>query len=275
MSRNTGIGKLASQRVSRRQLLKSGSLGAAGLALGGCNGGSDGISARQLQPDSGQSTVNKLPGFEFTEQERATLSAAVARIVPAGGPGDWSAADAGAVEYIEQLLNGFSLPGAPRIYGGGPFREDFGEFLPLSRVKTLGWQTEVLRLRRVYREGLAELDRRARGPLALIPGSFSALPELLQDSILTEQDLAATAFFAALYAHTLEGVYAHPVYGGNREYIAWKEFCYQGDVHGVRFPSGQQDPAADDRPWDKFGGYSPQEMVGPGQCPGQGPEETS
>jgi hypothetical protein len=58
----------------------------------------------------------------------------------------------------------------------------------------------------------------------------------------------------------MEGVYAHPVYGGNMGYQAWKSFGYQGDVHGVRFPG--IGPA--DAPWNVFGGYAPQEMVKPG-----------
>ncbi len=208
--------------------------------------------------------------FAFTDVQRRALSAAVARLVPAEAPGDWSAADAGAVEYIEQLLNSFSESGNPKVYAQGPTREHFAEFQPLSRAKTAGWQQEVLRLRELYVQGLNELNRLARGPLSVLPGEFSSLPPPAQDALLTSIDLRGSPFFAALYAHTMEGVYSHPVYGGNRDYIAWDSVCYQGDVHGVRFPSGH-DPTADDRPWDKFGGYAPDEMIHPGTCGGGPP----
>jgi gluconate 2-dehydrogenase gamma chain len=253
-------------RITRRKFLSNtAALGAAGsltagFSLSGCK--DDGSSA--LAPvDSGQSST--LPEFSFTDAQRAALAAAVSRMVPAGGPGDWNGADAGAVEYIEQLLNAFSGSGNPKIYAEGPTRERFAQFRPLSRVKTSGWQAEVLRLREVYSQGLDDLNRLARGPLSLLPGDFSALPELAQDAILTALDLQGTAFFASLYAHTMEGVYSHPVYGGNRDYLGWNSLCYPGDVHGVRFPNGH-DPEADDRPWDKFGGYSPEEMIAPGSC---------
>jgi gluconate 2-dehydrogenase gamma chain len=186
--------------------------------------------------------------------QRRTLDAALARMIPAEGPGDWSAADVGAGDYIERLLSGDG-----RIYAGGPTRASFGEFRPLTRAKEIGWAEEVTRLRGVYADGLAEIDRRAGG-------SFAGAPVVLQDLVLTSLDLEGSPFFAALYAHTMEGVYAHPVYGGNRAYRAWKDLCYQGDVHGIRYPT-EGSPGA----WNTLGGYAPEEMIEPGSCPGQGP----
>ena len=66
--------------------------------------------------------------------QTATLRAAVSRIVPAAGPGDWSAADVGADSYILNLL-----AGAGMIYAGGPTRPRFSRFQRLSRVKRIGW----------------------------------------------------------------------------------------------------------------------------------------
>ncbi len=178
----------------------------------------------------------------------AVLRAAVARIVPASGTGDWSAADVGADSYIVNLLAGIT-----QIYAGGPSRSHFGRFQRLSRVKRIGWSRETARLRALYVQGLAQLDTMAEG-------NFAAAPGPLQDAILTELDDTGSGFFAALYNHTLEGVYSHPVYGGNRDYRAWKAFGYAGDVHGVRFP--HIGPA--DAPWNVHGGYAPQEMIQPG-----------
>jgi gluconate 2-dehydrogenase gamma chain len=177
-----------------------------------------------------------------------TLTAAVARIVPASGPGDWSAADVGAQDYIVKLLSGID-----RIYAGGPVRSRFGRFQRLSRVKRIGWSKEVSRLRALYASGLAQLD-------GMAGGDFASLPSAVQDAILTELDTTGTEFFGALYDHTLEGVYSHPIYGGNRGYAAWNALGYAGDVHGVRFPGiGPRDA-----PWNVYGGYAPQEMAKPG-----------
>jgi hypothetical protein len=185
----------------------------------------------------------------LTDRELKTLHAAVARMIPASGPGDWSAADVGADSYIVTLLSGTT-----RIYAGGPYRSKFSVFQRLSRVKRIGWTREVRRLRRLYRRGLATLDR-------LAGGNFAAAPSELQDAILIGLDYAGSDFFSALFNHTMEGVYAHPVYGGNTGYRAWQTFGYAGDVHGVRFPN----IGPPDAPWNVFGGYAPQEMAQPGK----------
>ena len=180
---------------------------------------------------------------------QATLRAAVARIVPASGPGDWSAADVGADNYILTLLSGTA-----RIYAGGPYRSRFARFQKLSRIKRVGWRREVRRLRALYAQGLVQLD-------SMAGGNFAAAPASVQDAILTELDDSGSGFFGALYNHTLEGTYSHPVYGGNRDYRVWKAYGYAGDVHGVRFPG----LGPSDAPWNVYGGYAPQEMIQPGR----------
>src|SRR5438105_15101592 len=69
----------------------------------------------------------------LSSRQRRTLRAAVARVVPAEGPGDWSATDVGADRYILGLLSGVS-----RIYAGGPTRKRFSSFQRPSRVTRTG-----------------------------------------------------------------------------------------------------------------------------------------
>lgn len=183
----------------------------------------------------------------LTPDQRRTLDAAVARLIPADGPDDWSAADVGAGDYIERLLSG-----PRRLYAGGPYRRHFSSFQALSRPKRIGWRREIRRLRQRYTDGLAELDRRCGG-------DFAAAPAPVQDAVLTSLDMEGSPFFASLYDHTMEGVYGHPVYGGNRGYRAWDDLSYQGDVHGVRFPQVGSKGA-----WNVYGGYAPEEMIQPG-----------
>jgi hypothetical protein len=184
----------------------------------------------------------------LTSSELRTLRAAVARIIPAEHTGDWSAADVGADLYIQNLL-----AGPEQIFAGGPNRAEFAQFQKLSRIKRQGWVAEVGRLRGVYRAGLKQLGDRAGG-------NFAGAPALLQDTVLRTLDLGGSDFFAALYHHVMEGVYSHPVYGGNKDYRAWQTFGYQGDVHGVRFPNiGPPDAS-----WNVHGGYAPEEMRRPG-----------
>jgi len=226
----------ARRTFTRRQfLLTSGKAGLAGAAAAV-------VPRRALAaPRAARSPLSK--------RERRTLRAAVARVVPAERPGDWSAADVGADRYILGLLSGVH-----RIYAGGPVRKRFARFQRLTRVKRIGWGREVRRARKLYRRGIADLNRRAGG-------DFAAVPPPVQDAILTALDDQNDPFFRALFDHTMEGVYGHPAYGGNREFRAWKAFGYQGDVHGVRFPS----IGPPDAPWNRFGGYAPEEMVQPGK----------
>jgi Gluconate 2-dehydrogenase subunit 3 len=222
------------RRVTRRQALKeAGVAGAVAIAV----------------PPQLLGRPPASPRAVLSSGQLATLRAAVARIVPASAPGDWSAADVGADNYILALLSGIG-----RIYAGGPVRSRFARFQRLSRVKRIGWTNEVKRLRGVYAQGLAQLD-------SMAGGDFASAPSQLQDAILTELDDAGSDFFTALYNHTLEGVYSHPVYGGNAGYRAWKAFGYAGDVHGVRYP--HLGPA--DAPWNVYGGYAPEEMIQPGK----------
>jgi gluconate 2-dehydrogenase gamma chain len=227
-------------RFTRRQALKQAGRTGAGSAL-----------ALALPPwligHAGRSASGGLSSGQL-----ATLRAAVARIVPASGPGDWSAADVGADNYIQTLLSNPARP--DRIYGGGPYRSRFARFQRLSRIKRIGWSRELKRLRTVYAQGLSQLD-------GMAGGNFAAVPAPVQDAILTELDDSGSRFFGALYNHTLEGVYSHPVYGGNRGYRGWKTFGYAGDVHGVRFPN----IGPPDAPWNVYGGYAPEEMIQPGK----------
>jgi gluconate 2-dehydrogenase gamma chain len=229
------------RRLTRRQFLVStGKAGVVGAVA-------TGLPVQILSaPDVSAATSNVL-----SKSDQRTLRAAVARIVPAEQPGDWTAADVGADAYILGLL-----AGVRRIYAGGPIRRRFARFQPLSRVKRIGWGREVRRLRKVYRRGLRDLDARAGG-------DFASIPAEAQDAILTALDYQDDAFFGTLVDHTIEGVYSHPVYGGNKEFTAWNAFGYEGDVHGVRFPR----IGPTDAPWNEYGGYAPEEMAKPGKGP--------
>jgi gluconate 2-dehydrogenase gamma chain len=228
-----------SRGFTRRQFLaNSAKAGAAGVAASA-------LPLSSLVPRVARGQTTNV----FTPAQRATLDAALGRMIPAVGPGDWSAADAGAGDYIEQLLSGTS-----ELYAGGPGRAEFSSFQQPASAKQVGWSNEIARLRDVYESGLADLDTRAGG-------DFTAIPAVAQDAILSSLDDEGSPFFAALYDHTMEGVYAHPVYGGNKDYVAWNEFCYEGDVHFRRYPA---EPGS----WNTNGGYSPQEMGEKGaDCP--------
>jgi gluconate 2-dehydrogenase gamma chain len=198
-------------------------------------------------------------GF-LTPAEVTTLNAALARMIPASGVGDWSAADLGVAAYIDNILSAaIGDASAPPVFAGGPYRAassagpGFSAFQQLSRVKAIGWTAQINRWQALYRSGLAGLDKAAGG-------DFASAPSEVQDGILEELDTSNDPFFAVLYDHTMEGAYSHPVYGGNAGYRSWQSVGFGGDVHGVRFPSLQYSRGA----WNVYGGYAPEEILAVG-----------
>lgn len=203
-------------------------------------------------------------GF-LSAPETATLNAALARMIPSSGPGDWSAADLGVATYIDMILSASPGSGtAPPVFAGGPYRSSFADFQELSRVKAIGWQAQVTRWRDLYRSGLANLDKTAGGNFATVPGP-------VQDTILEKLDISGDPFFAVLYDHTMEGAYSHPVYGGNANYRAWQSVGFAGDVHGVRFPGTQYSQGS----WNVYGGYAPEEILAVGSAANEQPVTNS
>ena len=297
---------------SRRQLLRMGGATVVGVGLTDLTD----LISRPAPELVASKLATSSVGF-LDDAQRNTLAAAVSQLIPASGPGDWSAADIGVVDYIDNLLSGFSVLDADTgaIYPGGPYRlssisgpetgtapgppdvsggPGFYRFQALSRVKKIGWETQVNTWRSLYASGLAGLDISAGG-------SFAGASSAEQILILEGLDSSGSAFFGTLFDHTMEGAYSHPVYGGNvlpsgadpEKYgIAgqsgyaptWQWLGFGGDVHGVRFSNsdsqrsstspwlettnpGPRGAVAGQGSWNIFGGYAPKEMAAAGPNP--------
>ena len=139
-------------------------------------------------------------GTFFNAQEAAAIAAFTERLMP-GAPDKPGASDAGVLNYIDLALSGAYL--------------DLQDF---------------------YRRGLAQLDAHCR---MAYKDPFVGLNSRQQDDVITalEQDRAtgftwptAQAFFNTVRTHTIEGMFADPVYGGNKDFAGWRL---------VGFPGGQ------------------------------------
>jgi gluconate 2-dehydrogenase gamma chain len=158
----------------------------------------------------------------FTAPEAAFVEAAVARLIPgdALGPG---AREAGVAYYIDQQLSA-EFGYAAKMYMHGPWAEG---------LPTQGYQLR-LTPRQVYRLGIAETNQYTRRQYGK---SFDALSATAhQDAILTALDQAkvtfesvpAKTFFEMLLANTIEGFFADPMYGGNRNKVGWRLVGFPG-----------------------------------------------
>lgn len=171
----------------------------------------------------------------LTEPEYATLRAACDRLIPPDGdfPG---AAAAGAADYIDIFLGAFTFD-PPRIWAGGPTSGRFGgdarfsSFHRLTALDELAWRTRI--------EGSQGLpEREFNGPVVGYQQSYreglAALGDDFASASREEQAVRLhaldTEFLELLHAHTCEGTYGAPEYGGNRDTAAWRAIGYAGDV---------------------------------------------
>jgi gluconate 2-dehydrogenase gamma chain len=171
----------------------------------------------------------------FDAHQRATIEAAMARIIPTDDqPG---AREAGTIDFLDQYLSGLDF-----IYA----KPDGSGFEQLIGKRAEAWQKRIEILRIKYREGIAELDRRSRAEFA---ADFKALTPEQQDGILAAVEHAAAApqasntggpalqqtsteseldFVPLLAMHTRQGFYADPIYRGNKGQIGWKVIGFPG-----------------------------------------------
>jgi gluconate 2-dehydrogenase gamma chain len=137
-------------------------------------------------------------GAFFNHDDAATIAAFTERLMP-GAPDKPGARDAGVLNYIDLALSG--------AYA------DLQDF---------------------YRRGLAQLDAYCR---KTYNGPFQRLSAARQDEVITalEEGKAtgftwptAQEFFNTVRTHTMEGMFADPIYGGNKDFAGWRLVGFPG-----------------------------------------------
>jgi gluconate 2-dehydrogenase gamma chain len=157
----------------------------------------------------------------FTPPEQGFVSAACDRLIPEDPSGP-SASDVGVPFYIDQQLAGAWGNGA-RQYRQGPWREGTPE---------QGYQLAMLP-KDVYRTAIRTIDEHCTKKYG---SPFSETTATQQDEVLTGLEkgtidlgaIPATTFFGMLLGNTIEGYFADPLYGGNRDKAAWKAIGFPG-----------------------------------------------
>jgi gluconate 2-dehydrogenase gamma chain len=137
-------------------------------------------------------------GAFFNHDDAATMAAFTERLMP-GGPDKPGAGEAGVLNYIDLALSG--------AYA------DLQDF---------------------YRRGLAQLDAYCR---KTHNGPFQRLSAEQQDEVIAalEEGKAtgfawptAQDFFNTIRTHTMEGMFADPLYGGNKDFAGWRLVGFPG-----------------------------------------------
>src|SRR5262245_31955961 len=179
--------------ISRRELLKRASFAgaAAVVPVGGPL-----LPESSSPPAALQTAASREPYEHLTALQSDVLETIVARIIPtdANGPG---AREARAARYIDRALGGALASSRPS-----------------------------------YSVGLAAVDQLSRSSRGK---AFTALSPDEQDVVLSDVERGnvpgfadAAAFFALVRAHTIQGTFCDPYYGGNAGFVGWDLVGYPG-----------------------------------------------
>jgi gluconate 2-dehydrogenase gamma chain len=177
-----------------------------------------------------------LPLLTLNATEAAFAEAAVDTLIPADELTP-SGSACGVAVFIDRQLAGAFGAGA-RSYREGPFLKGKPEH---------GYQL-ALTPRELFREGVIAVNAFSN---AKFGRPFDGLEEPVRIELLTllEKDQSGLTlgqpFFELLLALSMEGFFSDPMYGGNRDKVAWKMLgfpglpaIYQSDIktyHGKRY----------------------------------------
>ena len=161
------------------------------------------------------------PLLTLTATEHAFFVAAADTLIPADELSP-SGSDCGVANFIDRQLAGAYGSGA-RMYRQGPF--------PKGKPEQ-GYQLS-LNPREFFRAGIASANEFTRKAWAK---DFDRLNEEQRIAALKTMEagkaefkgFGSTMFFNALLQITMEGFFADPIYGGNRDMAAWKMVGYPG-----------------------------------------------
>ncbi len=184
-----------------------------------------------FKPNEAYPVTPVLPGgyLFFTPVEAAAVDAIVDRLIPSDELGA-GAKDAGVTTFIDRQLTG-PYGGHDWLYMQGPFSD---QPLPSQGLQS------PLTPRQQYRLGLAALETCCKATYS--GRSFVQLNADEQDKLLAAMEKGEIQFenfssrmlFSAVYANTMEGFFADPIYGGNRDMAGWKLLGFPGVRYDFR-----------------------------------------
>jgi gluconate 2-dehydrogenase gamma chain len=220
--------------LSRRALLRA--AGVVGAVLPGTFAG-----AGQASADAPAGTY-----LFLNSDEAAFVEAAVARLIPSDP--QWPGAiEAGVPSFIDKQLAG-AWGAGERLYRSGPWQpgtSSQGYQLPFTPAE-------------LFRAALDAINK----DLSRAGTPFAQMSADQQDAYLHRLEAGGTdlggvpsdVFFAHLWDCTVEGFFSDPVYGGNRNMVAWRMIGFPGayasyydlvDKHGIKIDRAPMSLAED------------------------------
>jgi len=224
--------------IHRRELLAT----AAWLAVGTVIAHATTIQgALPWHPNAGHPPTKVRPGpWQYFSHDEATAVEAIAdRLIPPD-PQTPGGRDVGCGVFIDRQL-------------AGPYGSSAGQYrsAPFQQGATSQGPQGEATPAELYRKALAALDKYCRGKFG--GKDFAHLSDADKDSVLHAMDKGEAAFegtdakifFDQVLKDVQQGFFADPIYGGNRDMVAWKMIGFPGarynyldwiDRHNQRFP---------------------------------------
>jgi gluconate 2-dehydrogenase gamma chain len=162
------------------------------------------------------------PFVTLTASEAAFIVAAVDTLIPADELSP-SGSDCGVAVFIDRQL-GSAWGGGAKMYRAGQFHKGKPEqgyqlsltpreFFAAGIVAANAWSRKNF--------GAKDFDR-------LSPADRVAALTAMEEGKAAFDDFDARAFFSQLLSLTMAGFFADPIYGGNRDKVAWKMIGFPG-----------------------------------------------
>ena len=164
----------------------------------------------------------------LSAEEVLAVEALVERLIPTD-PQTPGGKDAGCATFIDGQLAG-PFGAARGLYMVGPFEPG----TPQQGIQAQATPAQT------YRAALKALDAHCR---AHFGGKvFAALAAAEQDAVISGlehgtialEDVDSKRFFELLLQNTIEGFFADPLYGGNRDMVGWKMVGFPGARYDLR-----------------------------------------
>ena len=157
----------------------------------------------------------------LTATEAAFVSAAVDAFIPADQLSP-SGTDCGLVVYIDRTLAG-EWGGGAKMYRSGPYHKGKPE---------QGYQL-ALTPRQFFQTGIAEANAWSRKTYGkeldqLAPADRIAALKAMEDGKAQFNGVSSRAFFNMLLSMAMQGFFADPAHGGNRDAASWKMLGFPG-----------------------------------------------
>jgi gluconate 2-dehydrogenase gamma chain len=172
----------------------------------------------------------------FNAVEARFIEAACERLIPADESGA-GALGAGVPNYLDKQLGG-AWGAGERLYRSGPWQPGTpsqGYQLPFTPGELFHTALRAIN---------QNLEKRGNAFGELNADAQDAYLKVLEAGDADLDGVPSDMFFSMLLAMTVEGFFSDPVYGGNRDMVAWRMIGFPGayadyyeaiDRHGVKF----------------------------------------